>query len=148
MAFCQKGWATVKDLLHHITPVLDTIISGITDITGRIKALEGTITVQALVGIIPGGSLYEAELNSAMDVLVPTLQTVGGVTDKIAAWLDGKSSLEINSNLVKLAAVAAKHSDAIPDAVKTESFYDAAVQIHTMVASTLEPVESVPVPSE
>lgn len=127
MSFCPKGVAQIKSFLDKVETLDQKLIPEITDITGKIKAVEGSPTVEAIVAIIPNGSTYENVLNTAMDKIVPALQTVGDLATKIYQWLSGKTDLESNGNLFKLASTAVAEADGNK---QSESTYDTAVQTH------------------
>lgn len=133
MPFCKGGLKAVKNIVHHITDELEKIIEVVTDITGKIKALEASPAVEAILAIIPGGSAAEAWFNTALDELTAGLIKGDTLALKIQAWLDSFDSVPAkNAGVFKLASLASKAADQQPDTGKTESFYDSAVQLHVM----------------
>lgn len=133
MSICTKGLGVVRNLLHHITPVLEAVIAKITDITGKIKALEANPNVEAIVEMIPLGSEIEGYLNKGLDILTGVDNQVLTFAEKLKAWLDGFATVhEKNAGVFKLASISTKVADTVPDATKTESFYDSAVQLNIM----------------
>lgn len=133
MAFCKGGLAAVKKIVHHITDELEKIIEFVTEITGKIKALEASPAVEAILAIIPGGHVAEAWFNTALDELTGGLIKADTLAEKIQAWLDSFDTEPAkNAGIFKLASLAAKAADTKPDPSKGESFYDSAVQLHVM----------------
>lgn len=133
MAFCKGGLKAVKNIVHHITDELENVIEIVTDITGKLKALEASPAVEAIIAIIPGGHKAEAWINKAIDELTGGLNSAETLAEKIAAWLDTFDTEPAkNAGVFKLASLAAKAADTKPDASKGESFYDSAVQLHIM----------------
>jgi hypothetical protein len=134
MALCKNGLSAVRDIWNKITPELEHIVEEVTTYTQKIKALEANPGVEAIVAIFPGGAAAEMWFNNAMDEIVKVADTAKTVAEKISEWLNGKTELEANGNLFKLASVALKHADVIAGNVaESESFYDSAVQLHVMV---------------
>lgn len=131
MALCEGGLAKIRDLWHHVTPELTDIITKTTEVTGKIKALEANPTVDAIVKVIPYGTEVEGWLNKGIDAVVKIEQGAKNLAEKISAWLDGKTELESNGNLLKLAnaTTQAGHAET-GQAVQHESFYDSAIQLH------------------
>lgn len=133
MAICKGGLAAVRNLVHHINDVLESIIAEVTVITGKIKALEASPAVADIIAIIPGGTKYEDWFNTALDELTGGLNAGETLAQKIIAWLDTLPSIPAkNAGVFKLASLATKAADANPDPSKTESFYDSGVQLHIM----------------
>lgn len=133
MAFCKNGLKAVKNIIHHITDELENVIEIVTDITGKLKALEGSAAVEDIIAIIPGGHAAEAWINSAIDELTGGLNAADTLAKKIADWLDTFTTEPArNAGLFKLASLATKAGDAKPDASKGESFYDSGIQLHVM----------------
>lgn len=131
--FCTKGLGVIKNILHHITDVLEKIIEEVTVITGKIKALEASPAVADIIAIIPGGTIYEDWFNKAIDELTGGLNQADTLANKILAWLDTLPTTPAkNAGVFKLASLAVKAADANPDPKKTESFYDSSVQLHLM----------------
>lgn len=133
MAFCKGGLAAVRNIVKHITSALEDVIAEITLITGKIKALEASPAVEAILALIPGGSAAEAWFNTAIDELTGVANTALSLAEKIQAWLNTlPTEAAKNAGVFKLASLATKAADASPDSEKTESFYDSAVQLHIM----------------
>lgn len=127
MAFCSGGFAKVKDFMHKVTDELTKVMTEITDVTGKIKAIEGESTVQAIVAALPIGSVIEGYLNQGMDLLVSSGNTALSLAEKIQAWLDGSTPDAKDAKLVKLAQVSTAIAD---NKQHPQSFYDTAVQVH------------------
>lgn len=133
MAFCKGGLKAVKNIVHHITDELENVIEIVTNITGKLKALEASPAVEAIIAIIPGGHAAESWINAAIDELTGGLNSAETLAEKIAAWLDTFDTEPAkNAGIFKLASLASKAADTKPDASKGESFYDSAVQLHIM----------------
>ncbi len=128
MAFCNNQTGRkIKQFLDKVEQIDEKVIDEVTDITGKIKSYESNPTVQFVVSLIPNGSTYEAAFNSAIDKIVPALQKLGSFAEKLESWLEGKSELEKNGNLLKLAATTVAEHD---NNQHNESLYDTAVQTH------------------
>lgn len=127
MSFCQGGFAKVKNFLEKISEALTTIITDITVVTGKIKAIEGDLTVEGIIAAIPGGSAIEGYLNDGLDILFKTATGAQTLDQKLLEWLGGETGDAQDGKLVKLAQV----STAIADGKQhPQSFYDTAVQVH------------------
>ena len=134
MAFCKGVMHTIRQIWDKITPELETIIETVTKYTQLIKDLEKTATVETIMALFPAGAAVEAWLNAAFDELNGVTDTVKSLAEKIKEWLDAQDSTSaVNAGVFKIASLATKAADTIPDAAKTESFYDSAVQLHVMV---------------
>jgi ABC-type bacteriocin/lantibiotic exporter with double-glycine peptidase domain len=127
MAFCSTGFSKAKQFLSQIDGTLETIIEKTTDYTAKIKAIEGTLTVAAIVAAVPVASEVEGYINKGLDVIIGVEQGAKSLAEKLATWLDGKTEADKNGSLVKLASVATAIAH---DNQHTESFYDTAVQTH------------------
>lgn len=133
MAFCKGGLAAVRNIVHHITDELEKVIDEITTITGYIKALEQSPAVAVIVALIPAGSAIEGWLNTALDELANVTGTAMTFAEKLQTWLDTEPETPArNMQVWKLASLATKAADKKPEPVKTESFYDSAIQLHIM----------------
>lgn len=133
MAFCKGGLAAVRNIVHHIDDDLEIVIEKVTDVTGKIKAIEQNAIVSDLIALIPNGSEIEGWLNTAIDTITGVAQETKTVADKIAAWLNTLATEPAkNAGIFKLASLAVKAADINPSTEKTESFYDSAVQLHVM----------------
>lgn len=128
MSFCKGGFAKVKDFMKKVTPELEIIMGKITDVTGKIKAIEGNPLAEAIVAAIPIGSEIEGYLNKAMDIIVTGGEKVISCAEKITAWLENETEAGKDMKLVKLAQVSVNIADA--DQQHSQSFYDTAVQVH------------------
>jgi len=133
MAFCSGGLAAIRKIWNNISPELETIVEDVTAITGKIKALETNPTVEAIVAIIPAGSVIEAGLNKAIDLITGAIAVEQNVAQKITDWLNGKTTLQANADLLKLASTTVAQLDPAPDPNKTESTYDSIVQLRVIV---------------
>jgi len=137
MAFCKGGLAAVRNIVHHIDDVLEKVIDEITVITGKIKALEANPDVQAIIDMIPGGSMAEKWFNAAIDELTGIDSGIKTVAEKIVEWFDSLATVaEKNAGVFKLASLAIKAADTKPAPEKTEAFYDSCVQLHVMSTKT------------
>ncbi|MEO7048952.1 MAG: hypothetical protein ABI091_26855 [Ferruginibacter sp.] len=133
MAICKGGLSVVRNLVKHITTILEDIVTEITVITGKIKDLEASPAVESIIAIIPGGSVAEAWFNAAIDELTGIANEGKTLAEKIQSWLDTLPTASAkNAGVFKLASLATKAADTVPDSTKTESFYDSAVQLHIM----------------
>ncbi len=152
MAFCQGAMSAIRKIWNEITPELENIIQEITKVTGEIIALESDITVEAIIKLIPAGSLIEGWLNAAINEITSVTTEVGDLAAAITAWLGtGTVSLpagaaptqvvkttkqDIDMKMFKLASMATKAADkqaGTANSAKTDSFYDSAVQLHVIV---------------
>jgi hypothetical protein len=134
MPICKNGLEAVRKLWKGIDDTLETVIDEVIDITGKIKAIEGNPTVEFIISLIPQGSEIEAWANAAIDKIIVVSGEVKTVAEKITAWLDGKTELEKNADLLKLASTmtAVAHGNKQP-----EHFYDSAVQLHIITNRTV-----------
>lgn len=133
MAFCTRGLGVVKDILHHITDILEKVVEEVTKYTQLIKDLEKTATVEEIVALIPGGSQAETWLNAALDELNGVVNTTDSLAIKLVAWLETfPTDLAKDGGVFKLASRAIKAGDVNQNPTKTESFYDSVVQLHVM----------------
>lgn len=126
--FCQGAGEAIRTFAQHITPELSSLITDVTVITGKIKAIEVTPTAQAIEVAIPGGSKYEAAFNTGLDILAGAVTGAITVAERISQWISGNTPTAINGQLNKLAATVVKAADTVTDPVKTEVFYDSVVQ--------------------
>lgn len=126
MFSCKGGYAKVKSFMHQVDDTLVQTMTTITDITGKIKAIEGDPTVMEIEAIIPKGSEYEATFNTAIDKLSTNVSTGLSVAERIVALLAGKTTDAKDGDLLKLASVAT----AVQDSRYTQHTYDTAVQVH------------------
>jgi hypothetical protein len=151
MAFCQGAMSAIRKIWNEITPELENVIEEITKVTGEIIALESDITVEAIVKLIPAGSLVEGWLNAAINEITSITTEVGDLATAITAWLGTgtpNTSLpqgaaivqptkqDVDMKMFKLASMATKAADkqaGTANAAKTDSFYDSAVQLHVIV---------------
>jgi hypothetical protein len=128
MAFCTGGLAIVRKLYNEISEPLEKAMDEIIDFTGIIKKLEGNPTIEAIVTAIPEGSKVQDWLNEAMDkIIIPVTGVVKSGVEKLGEWLENKSELEKNADLLKLASTMTSAADSNTQA---EHFYDSAVQLH------------------
>jgi len=127
MAFCKGGFGAVKSFLQKIDSVLESLINDITIVTGKIKAIEGDPTIEAIIAAIPGGSAIEGYLNDALDILFKATTEADTVDKKILEYLTGLTPDAADGKLVKLAQVATAVADGKQH---PQSFYDTAVQVH------------------
>lgn len=127
MPFCAGGFAKVKSFLEKISEALATVIADITIVTGKIKAIEGDLTIEGIIAAIPGGSAIEGYLNSALDILLKVATEGQTLDQRLLAYLDGKTPDAQDGDLVKLAQVATAIADGKQH---PQSFYDTAVQVH------------------
>lgn len=132
---CKGALSLIRDIYNHITPTLEKILGEVLTITGAIRTAENKY--QTVINLIPAGAYYEGILNKALDVIEGTDKYIGTLAEKIEQWLDGKTQIAVNGNLLKLASVAASiaHAEQEPQAtfLDKESYYDSAAQIHIMV---------------
>lgn len=127
MAFCKGGFAAVKNFLQKIDDTLTTVIADITVVTGKIKAIEATLTAEGIIAAIPGGSNIEAWLNEALDVLYKASTTAKTFDEKLIEWIGAATPKAQDAAIVKLASVATAIAD---KQQHPQSFYDTAVQVH------------------
>lgn len=153
MAFCTGAMSAIRKIWNEITPELENVIEQITKVTGEIIALESDITVEAIVKLIPAGTLVESWLNAAINEITSVTTEVGDLAAAITAWL-GKGTVslpaagevtppivqptkqDVDMKMFKLASMATKAADkqaGTATAAKTDSFYDSAVQLHVIV---------------
>jgi hypothetical protein len=134
MALCTGAMSAIRKLWFAISPALESIIANITKYTGLIKALETNLTVIAIVAIVPRGSEIEATLNRALDTITGVVNVVDSFAVKLNKWLAGKTQINVNSDLFKLASTASKLDHVASGATALpENFYDSAVQLHIIV---------------
>lgn len=137
MAFCSGAMPAVKAFVAKIDDVLDGIISEIQTVTGAIKKLETNPTVEGIVAAIPGGSAVEGYLNKGLDLITGVADDAKTLADKLTAWLNGKTQLEIDGDLIKLAAVSTNVAHtAVAGTDHPQSFYDDANQLHNLITRT------------
>lgn len=127
MAFCKGGFSKVKDFLHKVTDTLEKLMITITDVTGKIKAIEGNPTVEAIVAAVPLASTIEGYLNAGLEALVKADSAAISFAEKLAAWLENETQDAKDMKLVKLAQKATAIAD---NEQHPQSFYDTAVQVH------------------
>lgn len=127
MPFCAGGFAKVKSFLLKISEELTTIINDITIVTGKIKAIEGDPTIEAIIAAIPAGSKIEGYLNDGLDILLKGATAAQTLDQKLIDWLTGQTPDAKDGLLVKLASVATAIADGKQH---PQSFYDTAVQVH------------------
>lgn len=127
MSFCSGGFAKVKDFMHKVDDDLVSVMNKVTDVTGKIKAIEGNPTVEVIVSFIPYGTEVEGYLNKAIDLLLNGGNAALSLAQKIVAYLDGATPDAKDGKLVKLAQVATAAADGNQ---QKQSFYDTAVQVH------------------
>ena len=128
MAFCTGGLAVIRKLYNEIDEPLEKAMDDVISFTGKIKEFEGNPTIEAIVTAIPNGTKVQDWLNEAMDkIIVPVAGILKSGVEKLGEWLNGKSDLEKNADLLKLASTMT----AVADGNKQqEHFYDSAVQLH------------------
>lgn len=127
MAFCKGGFSAVKSFLQKIDSVLESLINDITVVTGKIKALEGNLTIQAIISAIPMGTAIEGYLNEALDILYKATVEADTIDKKILEYLNSDTPDLQDGKLVKLAQVAVAVADGKQH---PQSFYDTATQVH------------------
>lgn len=128
MAFCTGGLTIIRKLYNEIDGPLEKAMDDVISFTGTIKKIEGNATIEAIVTAIPEGTKVQDWLNEAMDkIVVPVAGAVKSGVEKLGEWLNGKSELEKNGNLLKLASTMTAVAD---ENKQPEHFYDSAVQLH------------------
>lgn len=122
MAFCEGGLAIVRKLYNEIDGPLEKAMDDVIGFTGIIKKLEGDPTIEAIVTAIPEATKVQDWLNEAMDkIIIPVAGVVKSGVEKLGEWLNGKSELEKNADLLKLASTMTGVADANK---QDEHFYD------------------------
>ena len=127
MAFCKGGFGAVKSFLQKIDSVLESLINDITVVTGKIKAIEGDLTIQAIIAAIPYGTAIEGYLDKGLALLYTATTAADTLDKKILEWLDGELPDAIDGKLVKLAQMSVAVGD---NKQHPQSFYDTATQVH------------------
>lgn len=124
--FCKGGRAKVNAFMHLVDDSLISVMTTVTDVTGKIKAIEGYPTVQQIEDIIPNGHVYATVFDNAVDAVAGVVTGALTVAEKIAAALAGKTQDGKDGELLKIASKAT----AIADGRYKQHTYDTAVQVH------------------
>ena len=131
--------SVIRQIWAQVTPELEVIIEEVTKCTKLIKDLEANPTVEMVIGIIPGGSKYEAILNAALDEINGVTTVVDNFAHNLTAWLATYATpLELNGGLLKLASTAIQIADPETGG-KTESVYDTLAQTHIILEQFSKP---------
>lgn len=127
MKFCKGGFDKARHFMNLIDAGLIETMHAVTTITGKIKAIEGDPTVQAIEAIIPNGSAYVAVFDAAVDRLSGAAQAGLSVAEKIVSLIAGKAEDTKDAMLLKLAST----TTAITDGNRYDQHtYDTATQVH------------------
>lgn len=127
MAFCDKGFGKVRKFLHQVTDVLEAVMVKVTTVTSKIKAIEGTPTIEAIVEAVPLASEVEGYLNNGLDAIKKIGDGTLSFAEKLIEWLDGETKDAKDMKLAKLAQKATAIAD---NNTHPQHFYDTVVQVH------------------